>query len=83
MHRIVQFSYTIEEQQTHIFSKVSAGRRANFADIFAECHNRIQAIVTFLALLELLNLQQISIIQGLGVNNFWLEERQAAAEEEE
>ncbi|HQU57606.1 MAG: segregation/condensation protein A [Phaeodactylibacter sp.] len=83
VHRIVQFSYTIEEQQTHIFSKIAGGRRANFSDVFSECQNRIQAIVTFLALLELLNLQQISIIQGLGLNNFWLEERPPVAEEEE
>ena len=32
----------------------------------------MHAIVTFLALLELLNAQRIRIIQGMGVNNFWL-----------
>lgn len=83
VHRIVQFSYTIEEQQSQIFSRIAGGRRANFKDIFSECRNRIHAIVTFLALLELLNLQQVSIIQGLGLNNFWLEEKRPAAEEEE
>ena len=82
VHRIVQFSYTIEEQQSLIFSRISGGRRANFKDVFSECRNRIHAIVTFLALLELLNLQQVSIIQGLGVNNFWLEEKRASDEEE-
>ena len=30
------------------------------------------AVVTFLALLELLNEQAISLIQGEGINNFWL-----------
>jgi len=74
VHQIVQFSYTVEEQQAYIFSKVRNGQRANFQDIFTECKNRIQAIVTFLALLELLNLQMVRIIAGLGVNNFWLEE---------
>ena len=41
--------------------------------------------MTFLALLELLNEQAIMIIQGEGVNNFWLtlpEETAADAEEE-
>jgi len=28
--------------------------------------------VTFLALLELLNLQQVQILQGEGINNFWV-----------
>jgi segregation and condensation protein A len=83
IHQIVQFSYTIEEQQAHIVSKIAGGKRANFQDVFTGCRNRIHAIVTFLALLELLNLQQISIIQGIGANNFWLEERPSAAEEEE
>ncbi|MCO6477494.1 MAG: segregation/condensation protein A [Phaeodactylibacter sp.] len=75
VHQIVQFSYTIEEQQAHIFSKIHSGGRASFQDVFAECRNRIHAIVTFLALLELLNLQMIDITVGLGINNFWLEER--------
>ncbi len=74
VHQIVQFSYTVEDQQAHIFSRVQHGRRASFQDIFAECKNRIHAIVTFLALLELLNMQKISITAGLGYNNFWLEE---------
>ena len=42
-------------------------------EIFAKMENRIHAIVTFLAMLELLNLQKINIIQGEGVNNFWVE----------
>lgn len=37
-----------------------------------QLENRVHAIVTFLALLELLNAQEIMIIQGNGVNNFWL-----------
>ena len=85
VHRIVQFNYTIEEQQAHIFSKVRNGQRASFKEVFTECKNRIHAIVTFLALLELLNLQMISITVGLGYNNFWLEEHkeQDTFEEEE
>ena len=78
VHQIVQFSYTIEEQQSHIFSQVRNGQRASFNDIFTGCKSRIHAIVTFLALLELLNLQMISNTVGLGYNNFWLEEHTEA-----
>lgn len=81
VHRVYQFSYTIEDQQTFIISKVKKGGKANFKDVFGECQNRIHAIVTFLGLLELLNLQMITITVGLGVNNFWLSER--VREEEE
>ncbi|KGE89525.1 MAG: segregation and condensation protein A [Phaeodactylibacter xiamenensis] len=82
IHQIVQFSYTIEGQQEHIFSRIQGGRRATFTEVFSACRNRIHAIVTFLALLELLNLQEIRITVGLGYNNFWVEEYRASEEEE-
>lgn len=74
VHKIVQFNYSIEEQQQHILTMVHAGgTRPNFIDVFGHCKNRIHAIVTFLGLLELLNLQQIRMVGGDQVNNFWLE----------
>ena len=82
VHQIVQFSYTIESQREHIFSQIGGGRRATFTDVFKDCRNRIHAIVTFLALLEMLNLQQIRLTLGLGYNNFWIEPYQAKEEEE-
>ncbi len=81
VHQIVQFSYTIEEQQEFIISRVLPGKRVGFKTIFGNCKNRIHAIVTFLALLELLNLQRIRIIPGIGPNNLWLEEPTAGEEE--
>lgn len=73
VHQIVQFNYSIEEQQRHILSKVINGQQANFQHIFGDCQNRIHAIVTFLAMLELLNMERLRILPGEGVNNFWLE----------
>lgn len=73
VHEIVQFSYTIEEQQQFIFHQIETSKRASFRQIFSECRNRIHAIVTFLAMLELLNMEKIAITVGEGVNNFWLE----------
>lgn len=73
VHRIIQFSYTIEDQQGLIIRKIQKGKKTNFSSIFKECKNRIHAIVTFLAMLELLNLQKIIITLGEGANNFWLE----------
>jgi len=82
VHRIYQFSYTIEDQQTEIISRVRDGQRATFTDVFGHCQNRIHAIITFLALLELLNLQMVAITVGLGKNNFWLSEKRHSEEEE-
>jgi chromatin segregation and condensation protein Rec8/ScpA/Scc1 (kleisin family) len=39
-------------------------------------------VVTFLALLELLNAQEISLIQGEGINNFWVSLPEESNEQE-
>jgi segregation and condensation protein A len=71
-HQIVRFEYTIEGQQEYLLSKIKLNKKSRFEDIFLNLENRIHAIVTFIALLELLNLEKIKILQGEGVNNFWL-----------
>lgn len=71
-HHIVKFEFTIEEQQTYILNKIPKGNKIKFEQVFLQLENRIHAIVTFIALLELLNLQTVILIQGDGVNNFWL-----------
>ncbi len=73
IHEIAQFSYTVEAEQARILEKVGRGKRADFKGVFKDCANRIHAIVIFLALLELLNLEQLKITVGLGANNFWIE----------
>jgi segregation and condensation protein A len=72
VHKIYTYVYTIENQRAYLFSMVKQGEKIEFVKIFGNLENRIQAIVTFLALLEILNQQEMTIIQGEGVNNFWL-----------
>ncbi|HQV65189.1 MAG: segregation/condensation protein A [Saprospiraceae bacterium] len=71
-HQIVKFEYTIEDQQNYILNQLKREKKVKFQDVFLKLENRIQAIVTFIALLELLNLQTVNLVQGEGVNNFWL-----------
>lgn len=71
-HQIVKFEYTIEDQQNYILHQLKRDKKVKFQDVFLKLENRIQAIVTFIALLELLNLQTVNLVQGEGVNNFWL-----------
>ncbi|HOY11598.1 MAG TPA: segregation/condensation protein A [Saprospiraceae bacterium] len=80
VHRIIQYEYTVEGQSKILKEKI-AGKRANFEELFNGLSNRMEAIVTFLALLEMLNLQLLNIIQGTGSNNFWLEEKTGDEEE--
>lgn len=72
VHTVYNFNYTIQQQREYLQGKLEPGKRHNFEDLFLALENRIHAIVTFLALLELLNAQQVRIVQGEGYNNFWL-----------
>ncbi len=72
VHHIVPYQYTVPEQQHFILSKLKKGSRTAFDVIFGNCENKIHAIITFLALLELLNAQQITLLGGEGYNSFWL-----------
>ncbi|MGB4958580.1 MAG: segregation/condensation protein A [Saprospiraceae bacterium] len=71
-HQIVKFDYTIEDQQGYILRQIPKGKKIGFNHLFLALENRLHAIVTFIALLELLNLQTVEIIQGEGANNFWI-----------
>ena len=72
VHKIVDYNYNIEDQQDYISSRFLKSKKINFRDVFESLENRVHAIVTFLALLEMLNLQMLEIIQGDGANNFWI-----------
>lgn len=71
-HTIARYEYTIQEQQQYLYHQVRAGEKTSFEEVFLALESRIHAIVTFLALLELLSLQRMKLIQGEGTNNFWL-----------
>jgi segregation and condensation protein A len=72
VHRVYTYSYTVETQRDYLVEQLKKGEKADFAQIFGKLESRIHAIVTFLALLEMLNRQEIKIMQGEGINNFWL-----------
>ncbi|HRI59504.1 MAG TPA: segregation/condensation protein A [Saprospiraceae bacterium] len=72
IHTVYNYNYTIQEQRAYITGSLKKGKKIAFEQVFLALENRIHAIVTFLALLELLNEQAVALIQGEGVNNFWL-----------
>ncbi|MFN5238550.1 MAG: segregation and condensation protein A [Bacteroidota bacterium] len=72
IHTVYNYSYTIQDQRQYLTDRLREGGKKDFEELFMQLENRVHAIVTFLALLELLNAQEIMIIQGNGVNNFWL-----------
>ena len=72
VHRVFRYEHTIQGQQIYILSKVKRGKKLDFKNIFGACKNRMHAIITFLAMLELLNLNRLKCITGEGMNNLWL-----------
>lgn len=71
-HTINQYPFTIESQKNIITHIVKSKLKAGFDDLFQQCTSRIEAIFNFLALLEMIQQQQLSLIQGLEKNNFWI-----------
>jgi segregation and condensation protein A len=72
VHQIYTYVYSIESQRDYILIQLKENQKTDFVMLFGGLENRIHAIVTFLALLEMLNMQLITILQGEGINNFWL-----------
>ena len=72
IHTVYNYNYTIQDQRAYIKNRLQKEAKTDFESLFLALDNRIHAIVTFLALLELLNAQEISIVQGERINNFWL-----------
>lgn len=72
IHQIYTYQYTVETQRDFILGKLEKGKKSDFRQVFGDLENRLHAIITFLALLEMLNRQELYIVQGEGINNFWL-----------
>ncbi len=80
IHQVYTYNHTIRGQQKHIRELIGEGK-VQFEVLFGKLENRMHAIVTFMALLELLNRLEYSVIQGEGINNFWIEKNPDAPED--
>jgi len=72
VHQVVQYPYTIESQRNYIRSELAKKPRVSFVELMQSFPTRIGLIFNFLAVLEMLALQQLSIQVGEGYNNFWI-----------
>ncbi len=78
VHKVIQYPYTISDQRDFVLGKVLEKRRLSFTQIIEYNAEKIAVIYNFLAILELLQLSQITIHIGEGYNNFWLEPTETA-----
>jgi segregation and condensation protein A len=79
-HQILRYDYSIKGQKRFLVDLVSLQERVDFNTAFELCEDKVHAIFTFLAILDLLQLQALDIIIGEGVNNFWITKREITDE---
>jgi segregation and condensation protein A len=79
MHTVIQYPYTIEQQKEFVLEKISFKNQVPFTDFISFKPDKIFVIYTFLAILELLQLSQVTILIGEGYNNFWVEKTEPIA----
>lgn len=72
-HTVIQYPYTIAQQKDFVLEKISFRKQVPFSDFISYKPEKIFVIYTFLAILELLQLAQVTIVIGEGYNNFWVE----------
>lgn len=72
-HVVVKYNYSMEGQRTFLVDYLNNKEKVAFETVFAQCENRIHAIFTFLALLELVQQKYLTIMIGGGRNNFIIE----------
>lgn len=72
-HVVVKYNYTMEGQRSYMLEYMQQHQRVGFEAILSQCKDRIHAIFTFLAILELVQQKFIDILTGTGRNNFIIE----------
>lgn len=72
-HIVEQYPYNIESQKKAIDRLLAINKRLDFRDIVANSENKVHFVYNFMALLEMLQQDLISIQTGIGFNNFWIE----------
>lgn len=75
IHKVTPYAYTMEECRTSLITRIRQNPRLEFTSVFELCQDRIHAIFTLLAVLDLAQRQQLKITASDGYNNFWIETR--------
>ncbi len=83
VHTVVRYNYTMEETREQMIEFARRERVLSFEKIFDTCVERLQAIFTFLSLLELVQQKYLTIMIGEGMNNFIIEYNENRDEDQE
>jgi len=72
-HHVAMEEVTIEEKVDLIRVWIQTGERIRFTDLFRDVHQRQHAIVTFMAILEMMKLGELRVFQHGHFAEIWLE----------
>jgi segregation and condensation protein A len=79
VHQVIQYPYTIENQKKYLTDELKNKDRISFVELLLAFPSRIGVIFNFLAILEMLAIQEIGIQIGEGFNNFWVTKSETSA----
>lgn len=72
VHQVIQYPYTVEAQKKHLLEELIKKPSLSFTELIEAFPTRIGVIFNFLAILEMLALQVLTIQIGEGYSNFWI-----------
>ena len=78
VHTVIQYPYTIEHQKKLIADLISINKNLDFKELLKLSENKVHFVYNFLAMLEMLQQQLISIQTGLGFNDFAVQSKSTA-----
>lgn len=67
-------SYKVEDKMEELKVKLRNKKNIYFSKIISECDSKMEVIVTFLALLELIKQKNIKVLQGVNFSDIYIEE---------
>jgi segregation and condensation protein A len=71
-HTITLYPYSIDEKKAEILNRINKKAKVDFTSVLKNCEEKMEAIFVFLAILDLVQQQQIALVFGDGFNQFWL-----------
>jgi segregation and condensation protein A len=72
-HIVEKYPYSIESQKAAISQLLGINKRLDFTGLVSKSDNKVHFVYNFLALLEMLQQDMVTIQTGLGFNNFWVQ----------
>ncbi|MCB9231164.1 MAG: segregation/condensation protein A [Bacteroidia bacterium] len=78
-HVIRSYPYTLDQLKDTVMTRIQGKKKMDFVSLVTEVPEKIYVVFGFLAILELIQQQQLTVTIGNGYNNFWLSPRDQVA----